>query len=75
MTWKEKHERLLKDKNIIIKIYNNHYIKYGDAKKITQKIANIYGVSASCISGNLRLWGILKRHGIKYLLGEMLLGE
>jgi hypothetical protein len=49
------------------------YIKYGDAQKINQKIANIYGVSAGCIANNLRLWGILKRHGIKYLLAKCLI--
>jgi hypothetical protein len=75
MAWKEKHKRLLRDKNIIIKIYKKYYVKYGDAQKINQKIANIYGVSAGCIRNNLRLWGVIKRHGIKYLLRKMLLSD
>ena len=73
MAWKEKHEKLLRDKDIIIKIYNKHYVKYGDAQKINRKIANIYGVSAGCISENLKSWGVLKEHGIKYLLRKMVL--
>ena len=64
MTWKEKHERILKNKKDIIKQYKN-YVP-------VKLIAREYGLSISCISNNLRLWGI-KRQGIKYLLGKMLL--
>ena len=68
-TWKEKHNRLLKDKDIIIKFYNKHN-KYGNMAY--KKIAKAYGVSTSTISRNLELWGAKKRSGIKFLLREML---
>lgn len=65
MAWKEKHERLLKNKRDIIRQYKDYVpIKL---------IARGYGVSMSCIANNLKLWGIGKRSGIKYLLGKTLL--
>jgi len=61
-TWKEKHERILKNKDDIIK-------EFKDGISI-EKIAKIYRVSGGCISNNLRLWDIRNKHGIKYLLGK-----
>jgi len=62
-TWKEKHEIILENKKDIIKQYNDFVP--------VKLIAREYGLSTSCISNNMRLWGI-KRSGIKYLLGKML---
>ena len=64
MAWKEKHERLLKNKRDIIKQYKD-YVP-------VKLIAKEYGVSLSCISQNIRNWDI-NRKGIKYLLGKALL--
>ena len=64
-TWKDKHNILLRNKNDIIE-------KYNDDVSITE-IAEMYGVTIGCISNNLKLWGIRKRSGIKYLLSKMLL--
>ena len=64
MAWEEKHERLLKNKKDIIKQYK----EYVPVKLIARE----YGVSIGCISNNLRLWGIAKNRGIKYLLGKAL---
>ena len=64
-TWKDKHKMLLQNKSDIIKQYKDYVpIKL---------IAKEYGVSESCITNNLKLWGIGKRRGIKYLLGKILL--
>ena len=65
MAWKEKHEILLKNKNEIIE-------KYNEGIPI-KEIAKIYKVSGGCINKNLGLWGVIKKHGIKYLLGKMIL--
>jgi len=67
MTWKEKHNKIIKSKVDIIKEYR--------AGIPIKKIAKAYGVAGSCIYNNLRLWGIVVEHGIKYLLKEMLLSE
>ena len=61
--WKEKHEVIIKNKRDIIKQYKD-YVP-------VKLIAREYGLSTSCISNNMRLWGI-KRSGIKYLLGKCL---
>ena len=64
-TWKDKHKMLLKNKNDIIKQYKDYVpIKL---------IAREYGVSISCMTQNLKLWGVRKRSGIKFLLGKMIL--
>ena len=65
--WKEKHDEIVKNKKDIIKAYNENIPII--------KIAKIYKVSEGCISGNLRLWGAVQKHGIKYLLEKMLLRE
>ena len=65
MTWKEKHEMLLKNKKDIITKYNNSVP--------VKEIAKIYGLSISCISNNLKLWGIRRKSGIRYLLRKMIL--
>lgn len=72
MTYKEKHEKLLRDKNIIIKYYHENQ-NYGDMAY--KKIAKVYGVAGSTISHNLELWGVKKNTGIKYLLREMLVNN
>jgi predicted DNA-binding protein YlxM (UPF0122 family) len=62
MTWKEKHNHILENKIDIVKRYK---------EGITlEEIANIYKVSKKCIWNNINKWGLLKRHGIKYLLGK-----
>lgn len=66
-TWKEKHDDILKNKKDIIKKYNNGIP--------IKEIAKMYEVSTGCINNNLNLWGIRKKHGIKYLLGKMLSEE
>lgn len=66
-TWKEKHDLLLKNKSDIIKKYN------GDVP--IKEIAKTYGVSVGCISDNLKLWGVRREHGVKYLLRKMILEE
>jgi len=68
-TWKEKHNRLLKNKDIIIKFYNEHN-NYGNMAY--KKIAKVYGVSTSTIGHNFKLWGVKRKSGIKFLLREML---
>ncbi len=73
MTWKDKHEKILRDKNIIIETYNKYCSGYGDSVKVCKKIASVYGVSVSCIHNHLHLWGIKKDHGIKYQLRRLLL--
>ena len=61
-----KHTIIIKNKYEIIKKYNEG-IAIG-------KIAGIYGVTLTCISHNLKLWGVLEgKRGIKYLLGKMIL--
>jgi len=65
MAWKEKHEILLKNKNEIIKKYNKNIP--------IEEIARIYRVSGGCIYKNLSSWGIIKEHGIKFLLRKMIL--
>jgi hypothetical protein len=65
MTWKEKHKMLLRNKKDIIKQYKG-YIPI-------KLIAREYGVSPSCITINLKVWGVRRRGGIKYLLGKMIL--
>lgn len=64
-TWKEKHNDVLKNKKDIIRKYNNDMP--------IKEIAKIYKVSTGCISNNLKLWGIRKKHGIKYILGKLIL--
>ena len=64
-TWKEKHKTLLKNRNDIIRQYKD-YVP-------VKLIAREYGVSEAYIYLKLRLWGIKKRSGIKYLLGKMIL--
>ena len=64
MTNKEKHDIIIKNKKDIIKQYNSDIS--------IKEIAEIYGVSIGCISNNLKLWGVRKRSGIKYLLMECL---
>ena len=66
MNWKDKHKRLLENKKDIIKQYKDFVP--------VKLIAKEYGLSISCIHLNLRLWGI-KRSGIKYLLGKIILEE
>ena len=63
-TWKEKHDEIVRNKKDIIKAY--------DENISIKEIAEIYKVSGGCISNNLRLWGIIRKHGIKYILGKML---
>ena len=65
MAWKEKHNRIMKNKDDIIKMY--------EEKIPLEEIAKIYKVSLHCIWENLKSWGAIKGHGIKYLLGKMLL--
>jgi len=64
-TWKEKHNVILENKKDIIK-------KYNESVPI-EEIAKKYKVSGFCISNNLKLWGMKKKHGIRYLLGKMIL--
>jgi len=65
LTRKDKHKILLKNKRYIIERYNKNIP--------IKKIARIYRVSTGCISNNLKLWGIRRKHGVKYLLGKILL--
>ena len=67
MAWKKKHNYILSNKTNII--------KYHEEGISLKKIANTYKVSTHCIYDNLRLWNPPKKHGIKYLLKEMLLSE
>ena len=60
----EKHDSILRNKESIIKEYDNNVS--------ISKIAKIYGVSIGCISNNLKLWGVRKNHGIKFLLREVI---
>ena len=60
MAWKEKYNFILKNKEDIIERYRGNIP--------VKKIAKIYKVSEGCIYVNLKLWGVIKRHGIKYLL-------
>ena len=64
MTWKIKHDFILENKEDIIKKHNENIP--------IKEIARTYKVSGGCINDNLRLWGEIKRHGIKYLLGKIL---
>ena len=64
MTWKIKHNYILENKEDIIKKYKENIP--------IKEIAKIYKVSESCIRKNLMVWGAIKKHGIKYLLGKML---
>jgi len=72
MTYKEKHERLLRDKNIIIKFYHEHQ-KHGDSA--CTKIAKVYGVAPITILKNFKKWGVTRKTGIKYLLRDMLINN
>ena len=65
MAWKEKHERILENKEDIIKQYKDFVP--------VRVIAREYGVSGGCISDNLRIWGAREKHGIRNLLAKMLL--
>ena len=67
MSWKEKHNLILKNKKDIIR-------KYNDDMPI-KEIGKMYKVSMGCISDNLKLWGIRKKHGIRYILRKILLEE
>ena len=64
MAWKEKNERLLKNKRDIIKQYKD-YVP-------VKLIARDYGVSEAYIYLKIKLWDI-ERSGIKYLLHKALL--
>lgn len=64
MAWKEKHNFILKNKVDIVK-------KYKEGVTI-KEIADIYKITESSIRHNIKLWGLLKRHGIKYLLSKCL---
>ncbi len=70
-TWKEKH---INNRNVIIKNKTDIIKKYKENIPI-KEIARIYKISERCINDNLRLWGAIKRHGIKYLLGKLLKEE
>ncbi|MCK4446834.1 MAG: hypothetical protein KAW56_07110 [Candidatus Marinimicrobia bacterium] len=61
----EKRDLILRNKENIIRAY--------DDKVTLSKIAKVYGVSVGCISNNLKLWGVRKRHGVKYLLNRIAL--
>ena len=63
--WKDKHKTLLENKKDIIKQYKNFVP--------VRLIAKEYGVTTGCISLNLKLWGMRRRRGIKYLLRKMIL--
>lgn len=63
-TWKEKGNRLLKNKDDIIKQYKD-YVP-------VKLIAKEYGVSEAYVYEKLRLWSI-RRSGIKFLLGKIIL--
>ena len=65
--WKEKHDRIMENKMDIIKKYKENIP--------IKEIARIYKVSGGCINNNLRLWGAIQKHGIKYLLGKLIIGE
>jgi len=68
----DKHKRLLRDKNIIIKFYHEHQ-NYGDMA--CKKIAKVYGVTEIAILKNLKKWGVMRTTGIKYLLRDMLINN
>ena len=63
-TWKDKHEKLLKNKDIIIDMYND--------KIPMEEIGIQYSVTGFCIHHNLKSWGVIRKHGIKYLLGKLI---
>jgi len=63
----EKRDLILKNKKDIIREYNDNVS--------ISEIAKIYKVSTGCISNNLKLWGIRKKHGIKYILSKLILGR
>ena len=63
-TWKEKHDILLENMDDIIHAHNENIP--------IKEIAKVYEVSGGCISHNLKLWGVIKKHGIKYLLRKMI---
>ena len=68
MTWKEKHELVLNNKDNIIKAYQNGMS--------VNEIAAIYKISGYCIYYNIRNWNKLnKKHGIKYLLKNLIIKE
>ena len=60
-----KRDFILKNKENIIRAYDDNVT--------LSKIAGVYGVSVGCISNNLKLWGVRKKHGVKYLLNKMVL--
>lgn len=55
----------MKNKKDIIKKHNENIP--------IKEIAEMYKMSISCINNNLKIWGIRKRHGIKYLLAKCLI--
>jgi len=63
--WKGKHDGIIKNKKNILKAYNENIP--------IKEIARVYKVSTSCISNNLKLWGAIKKYGIRYLLKKMIL--
>ena len=68
MTWKEKHELVLNNKDNIIKAYQNGMS--------VNEIAAIYKISGGCVYYNIRNWNKLnKKHGIKYLLKNLMIKE
>ena len=59
-----KHDSILKNKKDIIKMYNECIP--------IQKISVKYNVTTGCISNNLKLWGVRKKHGLRFLLRNLL---
>jgi len=62
----KKRNSILKNKEDIISKYNNDIPM--------TRIAKVYGVSIGCISNNLKLWGVRKKHGLKFLLRNLIKG-
>jgi hypothetical protein len=61
----KKRDYILRNKENIIRAYNNNVS--------LSKIAKVCGVSVGCISNNLKLWGVRRKHGVRYLLNKMVL--
>ena len=62
----KKHNLILENREDIIRKYNRH--------TSMKEIAKLYGVTTGCISLNLKLWGIRKKHGVKFLMREIARG-
>ena len=63
-SWKSKHKVLWKKKNIIKKMYQ-------DGMSV-KDIASECGVSEFFIYKYIRIWGLGRRRGIKFILGKLL---